>query len=137
MTFGCHYNQLAVTPQFDYFNEASIDEAAIWTRQLIKNKTHDETLYFLGGYVKDLEDITPDKFAAMLKSVDMSDPDQAAAAGSMSNKLMSNTQEEPEDDSPPPAPAPAPGGGGGGGTPVTTSSPGSLSGGGGSAQLND
>merc|ERR1719510_1490337 len=143
MTFGCHYNQLALTPKFDYFNEASIDEVAIWTRQLIKNKTHDETLYFLGGYVKDLEDITPDKFAAMLKSVDMSDPDQAAAAGSMSNKLMSNTQEETTDDTPPPAPAGgggaggAGGGGGGGGTPVTTSSPGSLSGGGGAAQLND
>ena len=34
MTFGCHYNQLALTPKFDYFNEASLDEVAIWTRQL-------------------------------------------------------------------------------------------------------
>ena len=72
---------------------ASIDEAAIWSRQLTINMTHDETLYFLGGYVKDLEDMTPSKFAEMLKSVDMSDPDQAAAAGSMSNKLMSADQE--------------------------------------------
>ena len=52
--------------------------------------THDETLYFLGGYVKDLEDMSAAKFAEMLKNVDMSDPDQAAAAGAMSNKLMSN-----------------------------------------------
>ena len=142
MTFGCHYNQLALNPQFDYFNEASIDEVAIWSRQLIKNKTHDETLYFLGGYVKDLEDMSPDKFADMLKAVDMSDPDQAAAAGSMSNKLMSNQQEEPADDSSSQGGggggggAGGAGGGGGGGTPVTTSNPGGLSGGG-SAQLND
>ena len=94
MMFGCHWNQIdggqvTAPAKFDHFNMASIDEAAVWSRQLTVNMTHDETLYFLGGYVKDLEEMTPDKFAEMLKAVDMSDPDQAAAAGSMSNKLMS------------------------------------------------
>ena len=64
--------------------------------------THDETLYFLGGYVKDLEDMSAAKFAEMLKNVDMSDPDQAAAAGAMSNKLMSNENSRPRQ--PPPRP---------------------------------
>ena len=64
--------------------------------------THDETLYFLGGYVKDLEDMSAAKFAEMLKNVDMSDSDQAAAAGAMSNKLMSNENSRPRQ--PPPRP---------------------------------
>ena len=114
--------------------QASIDEAAIWTRQLTVNMTHDETLYFLGGYVKDLEDMSAAKFAEMLKNVDMSDPDQAAAAGAMSNKLMSNEKVETTTTTTTAAPAPAPAagggaaaaGGGGGGTPTTTSNPGEL-----------
>jgi len=133
MMFGCHWNQMdegqVTSPaKFDHFNKASIDEAAIWTRQLTINKTHDETLYFLGGYVKDLEEMTPAKFAEMLKAVDMSDPDQAAAAGSMSNKLMSNPREEAATTT----------------LPTTTSNPGDLSSGSGgsgsgsgnTAQLN-
>ena len=134
MMFGCHWNQMAggadtVPAKFDFYNQASIDEAAIWTRHLTINKTHDETLYFLGGYVKDLEEMTPAKFAEMLKSVDMSDPDQAAAAGSMSNKLMSNQDESS-------------GSSGAGSVPITTSNPAELgggsggSGGSGTAQLN-
>jgi len=99
MTFGCHYNQfeegsMLSTPKFDHFHEASIDEMAIWNRRLDINKTHDETLYFLGGYVKELEDITPEKFSELLKSVDMTDPDQAEAAGSMSAKLLSAPPKE-------------------------------------------
>lgn len=94
MTFGCHYDlmesgSMLPSPKFDHFHEASIDEMAIWTRRLDINKTHDETLYFLGGYVKELEEITPSKFSEMLKSVDMTDPDQAEAAGSMGAKLLS------------------------------------------------
>ena len=94
--------------------------------------THDETLYFLSGYVKDLEDMSAAKFAEMLKNVDMSDPDQAAAAGAMSNKLMSNEKVETTTTTTTAAPAPAPaaGGGaaaaGGGATPTTTSNPGEL-----------
>ena len=99
--------------------------------------THDETLYFLGSYVKDLEDMSAAKFAEMLKNVDMSDPDQAAAAGAMSNKLMSNEKVETTTTTTTAAPAPAAGGGaaaagggaaaaGGGGTPTTTSNPGEL-----------
>ena len=105
--------------------QASIDEAAIWTRQLTVNMTHDETLYFLGGYVKDLEDMSAAKFAEMLKNVDMSDPDQAAAAGAMSNKLMSNEKVETTTTTTTAAPAPTPAAGGGG-TPTTTSNPGEL-----------
>ena len=111
--------------------QASIDEAAIWTRQLTINKTHDETLYFLGGYVKDLEEMTPAKFAEMLKSVDMSDPDQAAAAGSMSNKLMSNPRDDSSSSSA--AGSGSSSGGGGSSMPVSTSNQNQLSGGGGSS----
>ena len=101
--------------------------------------THDETLYFLGGYVKDLEDMSAAMFAEMLKNVDMSDSDQAAAAGAMSNKLMSNEKVETTTTTTTAAPAPAAGGGasaagggaaaaggGGGATPTTTSNPGEL-----------
>ena len=114
MTFGCHYDTmedgaLLAQPKFDFFHEVIMDELAIWTRKLQVNKTHDETLYFLGGYVSELEDMSADKFAEMLKSVDMTDPDQAAAAGSMTSTLLENTPEEPpEDAAPAPAPAPAP-----------------------------
>merc|ERR1719245_569720 len=137
MMFGCHWNQMAdgvntIPAKFDYYNQASIDEAAIWTRQLTINKTHDETLYFLGGYVKDLEEMTPAKFAEMLKAVDMSDPDQAAAAGSMSNKLMSSDPKTTTTTTTTAAPAPAGGasGGGSGSVPTSTSNQGDL------AQLN-
>jgi len=103
MTFGCHYDQMEggsmlPSPKFDHFHEASIDEVAIWTRRLDINKTHDETLYFLGGYVKELEDLSPEGFSELLKSVDMTDPDQAEAAGSMSAKLLSAPEKE---DAPP------------------------------------
>ena len=98
MMFGCHYEQMEdgadVTPGFDHFHEAIYDEMAIWNRELKINKTHDESLYFLGGYEKDLEEMTAERFAEMLLSVDMSDPDQAAAAGSMTGKLLSNQKEE-------------------------------------------
>merc|ERR1712106_761108 len=104
ITFGCHYDQMESgsmlsTPKFDHFHEASIDEMAIWTRRLDINKTHDETLYFLGGYVKELEEMTAEKFSEMLKSVDMTDPDQAEAAGSMSNKLLSAPPKEDSSES--------------------------------------
>merc|ERR1719336_3116087 len=57
----------------------------------------------------------------------MSDPDQAAAAGAMSNKLMSNEKVETTTTTTA-APAPAAGGGAAaaGGTPTTTSNPGEL-----------
>ena len=111
MMFGCQYEQMeegqaVAPPKFDHFHEAIFDEMAIWTRKLNKNKTHDETLYFLGGYVEELEEMTPEKFAEMLKAVDMTDPDQAAAAGSMTATLLSN--QKPDSDS-------GSGGGGGGG----------------------
>ena len=84
------------------------------------NKTHDETLYFLGGYVRELEDMSAEKFSAMLGAVDMTDPDQAAAAGSMSQKLLSaDTTDPPTTTLSSPA-------GGGGGTPTSTSNPGEL-----------
>ena len=98
MMFGCHYEQMedgaAVGPGFDHFHEAVFDEMAIWTRELKINKTHDESLYFLGGYVKDLEEMSAAKFSEMLASVDMTDPDQAAAAGAMTGMLLSNQKEE-------------------------------------------
>merc|ERR1711892_1609815 len=98
MMFGCHYDVIEngeeVGGKFDHFHDATLDEMAIWTRKLQINKTHDETLYFLGGYVEKLEDLTPEKFAEMLKSVDMTDPDQAEAAASMTSKLLDNAPEE-------------------------------------------
>lgn len=106
MMFGCHYEQMEggtdVSPGvFDHFHEATFDEMAIWTRKLVRNKTHDEILFFAGGYVEQLETMTPEKFAEILKKVDMSDPDQAAAAGSMTGTLLNNYKE----------PAPSTGGG--------------------------
>ena len=116
MTFGCHYDTMEsgamlAAPKMDHFHEAVFDEMAIWTRKLQVNKTTDETLYFLGGYVAELENMDADKFKEMLKAVDMSDPDQAAAAGSMTSTLLQNTPEEPEETPAPPtipAPTPAP-----------------------------
>jgi len=96
--FGCHYDQLESAGEFTHYSEATYDEMAIWTRKLQVNKTHDETLYFMGGYQSMLEDMSADKFAEMLKSVDMDDPDQAAAAGSIAGKLMSNQPEDTGED---------------------------------------
>ena len=113
MTFGCHWDtmedgELLPTPGFAHYHEAVLDEVAIWTRKLERNKTHDETLYFLGGYVKELEEaMTIEKFTEMLKSVDMSDPDQAAAASSMTSTMMANTPEDPPATDPPPTDPPA------------------------------
>ena len=97
MIFGCQYNKLdSSEPEgFAFHQDAIFDEMAIWTRKLEKTKSIDETLYFMGGYVEDLETMTPEKFAEMLKAVDMTDPDQAAAAGSMTGTLLDNTPESP------------------------------------------
>ena len=95
MMFGCQYTQVEngaslTPPTFKYFHAAVFDEMAIWTRKLVTNKTVDETLYFLGGYEASLEGMTAEKFANLLKNVDMTDPDQAAAASSMTGTLLGN-----------------------------------------------
>ena len=122
MMFGCHYEQMEdgadVTPGFAHFHEASFDEMAIWTRALVKNKSLDETLFFLGGYVKELENLSPEEFADMLSKVDMSDPDQAASAGSMASTLLDNPKPAPAEETTGTGSGPSGGGatGTGGGT---------------------
>jgi len=101
MTFGCHFDTLEdgldISPgKFDHFHDAVLDEMAIWTRKLQINKTHDETLYFFGDYKKELEEMTPSKFAEILKAVNFEDPLQAEAAGEMTFKLLSNSKPEDE-----------------------------------------
>jgi hypothetical protein len=126
MMFGCHYEQMEdgadVTPGFAHFHEATFDEMAIWTRRLVKNKSLDETLFFLGGYVKELENMSEEEFAIMLGKVDMTDPDQAASAGSMAGTLLSNPKPETEA-----APAATGGSSGSGSSSGSTSDGGSSS----------
>ncbi len=51
---GCH--RTSADEGFRDFSqsEATFDEIAVWTRRLEINRTHEETLYFTGGYCKEL-----------------------------------------------------------------------------------
>lgn len=54
---GCHRHS-GDTGFRDFSGKTTIfDELTIWTRQLEINRTHDETLYFLGGYCECSEDL--------------------------------------------------------------------------------
>ncbi len=47
---GCHRNSRDDSFRDFGYGDAKYDELAIWTRKLRVNRTHDETLYFTGGY---------------------------------------------------------------------------------------
>ncbi|XP_059078438.1 uncharacterized protein LOC131876911 [Tigriopus californicus] len=78
---GCHRNSDDLT--FRYFRGQSVafDELSIWTRKLEINRTHDESLYFLGGYMAQFEDVSSEEWFEMMDKVDLEVPSQAAAAG--------------------------------------------------------
>ncbi len=47
---GCHYDYDSHT--YTGFSDGEFDEVAIWDKFLVTNSTHDQSLYFLGGFGK-------------------------------------------------------------------------------------
>ena len=47
---GCHRHSFDSGFRGFMSKRTALDELAIWTRFLVVNRTHDETLYFTGGY---------------------------------------------------------------------------------------
>ena len=50
ITLGCAWNY--DDKVYDYHSGGQYDELAIWTRQLVKNATHNELDFMMGGYCK-------------------------------------------------------------------------------------
>ena len=47
---GCHRNSDDTDFRDFSFSSCSVDELAFWTRKLIVNRTHDETMYFMSEH---------------------------------------------------------------------------------------
>ncbi len=51
---GCHYDH--AEQKFAHFSPGEYDEMALWSRELVKDASRDETLYFIGGFSKNISD---------------------------------------------------------------------------------
>lgn len=110
---GCHRNsEDADFRDFSHDNSA-YDELAIWTRKLVVNRTHDETLYFTGGYcnfsgmlfsagliqncqiaVDQFEGVSQSEWFKLLDQVELDNPAQAEVAAYVSAKYANADSEE-------------------------------------------
>lgn len=77
---GCHRNSDEYKFRGFLAANASYDELTIWTRKLRTNKSVDETLYFVGGYIPNFESVTPEEWLTMMDRVELSHYSQDAVA---------------------------------------------------------
>lgn len=78
VSIGCAWNY--ETGEFDRHSGGEYDELAMWTRQLVKNATHNELPFMYGGYSPDFSDVSAEAFNAMLGNVDLANDNQAGLA---------------------------------------------------------
>lgn len=74
---GCHKD--ATNLDYRYYDTGDLDELAFWERRLADN----ETVYFLGGYEGEQQNMSPEEFSKLLDSpdsIDLSDPVQQQEA---------------------------------------------------------
>ncbi|XP_066945236.1 uncharacterized protein [Macrobrachium rosenbergii] len=81
MLIGCHRD--ADNPTYRGFNNADFDEYAYWNRRL----PDDQTIFFMGGYEGNIENLAPEEFSHMLAKTNMKDPVQAQIAMTMFNTM--------------------------------------------------
>ncbi|XP_064083647.1 uncharacterized protein LOC135199488 [Macrobrachium nipponense] len=88
MLIGCHKD--ADNPMYRGFNDADFDEYAYWNRRL----PDDQTIFFMGGYEGNIENLAPEEFAHMLSKTNMKDPVQAQIAMTMFNTMADSLTED-------------------------------------------
>lgn len=87
---GCHWDHQLDSGEGDFmgYSNAEFDEIALWTRQLVVNKTHDETVYFFGGKGAGLENVNTDLVKTLLKTVNLANEEEQVMANELLSKWL-------------------------------------------------
>ena len=92
---GCHRNTDDSSFRHYATSATSYDELSIWTRKLEVNRTHEETLYFTGGYRPIFEGMSIDEWYKMMDSIDFNTPEQAEAAAYIIERYSNSNISDP------------------------------------------
>lgn len=83
---GCHYDH--ANAKFDHFSGAEFDEIALWSRKLGTNATHDETIFFFGGFEAEFTKVNPQQFKALLNNADLANDHEAEIANEILEAML-------------------------------------------------
>eukprot|EP00095_Tigriopus_kingsejongensis_P004561 maker-scaffold462_size163801-snap-gene-0.37 protein:Tk04561 transcript:maker-scaffold462_size163801-snap-gene-0.37-mRNA-1 annotation:"PREDICTED: uncharacterized protein LOC100378641" len=83
---GCHYDH--AQSKYDHFSGAEFDEIALWSRKLGTNATHDETVFFFGGFEAEFTKVNPQQFKALLNNADLGNDHEAEIANEILEAML-------------------------------------------------